>query len=201
MASKYLLISRYSFKTGAAIPSHFIDDATTRNFWSDAQNELMQLRAFEDLSELPDTLAKCEFELSQATPGLIGDVRRDLVDLVEQVKSAEDALPQTPYVQLRHVEVVPERMAEYRKWREETIFDVVRSHDEVESFSAYHSLISGVPGVMFVSGFSCLPEAYAAVFNSERYKTIVQQAGDGYITGGTDGLYTRIYNGLSSLAA
>ncbi|WP_417280971.1 hypothetical protein [Celeribacter sp.] len=201
MASKYLLISRYTFKTGAAIPPRFIDDATTRNFWSDEQNELMQLRAFEGLSELPDTLTKCGSELSQATPGLIGDVRRELVELVEQVKRAEDALPQTPYVQLRHVEVVPERMAEYRKWREETIFDVVRSHDEIESFSAYHSLISGVPGVMFVSGFSCPSEAYAAVFNSERYKTIVQQAGDGYITGGTDGLYTRIYNGLASLAA
>lgn len=201
MASKYLLISRYSFKTGAAIPPHFIDDATTRNFWSDEQNELMQLRAFDGLSELPNTLARCEAELSQDISVLAGDVRRELVDLVERVKSAEDALPQTPYVQLRHVEVVPARMAEYRKWREETIFDVVRSHDEVESFSAYHSLISGVPGVMFVSGFSCPPDAYAAVFNSERYKTIVQQAGDDYITGGTNGLYTRIYNGLSSLAA
>lgn len=201
MASKYLVISRYFFKTGASIPPHFIDDSTTRNFWSDEQNELMQLRAFEGLSELPDTLAKCETELSLATPALAGDVRRELVGLVEQVKSADDALPKTPYVQLRHVEVVPKRMADYRKWREETIFDVVRSHDEIESFSAYHSLISGVPGVMFVSGFSCAPETYAAVFNSERYKTIIQQAGDGYITGGTDGLYTRIYNGLTSLAA
>lgn len=201
MASKYLLISRYTFKTGAAIPPHFVDDATIRNFWSDEQNELMQLRAFEGLSELSETLALCEVELSRATSALAGDVRRELVDLVELVKSAEDALPQTPYVQLRHVEVVPDRMTDYRKWREETIFDVVRSHDEVESFAAYHSVISGVPGVMFVSGFSCAPEAYAAVFNSDRYKTIVQQAGDGYITGGTDGLYTRIYNSLSSLAA
>lgn len=92
-------------------------------------------------------------------------------------------------------------MADYRAWREATIFDVVRSHDEVESFAAYHSLISGVPGVMFVSGFSCPVDRYAAVFSSDRYKTIVQEAGENYITGGTDGLYTRIYSRLSRLAA
>lgn len=201
MASKFLMISRYFFMESATIPAHFTDDQTTRNFWSQEQNELMQLRAFDSLSALPDVLSLCERERNLAVPVLAGDVRRELVDLVEQVKNSQGLLPQTPYVQLRHVEVVPGRMADYRKWREETIFDVVRNHDEVESFAAYHSLISGVPGVMFVSGFRCSPETYGAVFSSARYKSIVQQAGDGYITGGTDGLYTRIYSGVADLAA
>lgn len=201
MPSTYLMILRYPVKHDAAIPAGFADDDVTRHFWSDDQNELLQLRAFDDVSDLPDILAAADANREALVPLLAGDVRRELLELVEPVKNASSALPQTPHVQLRHVEVVPARMADYRAWREATIFDVVRSHDEVESFAAYHSLISGVPGVMFVSGFSCPVDRYAAVFSSDRYKTIVQEAGENYITGGTDGLYTRIYSRLSRLAA
>ncbi|MEU9009331.1 hypothetical protein AB0D12_05995 [Streptomyces sp. NPDC048479] len=79
----------------------------------------------------------------------------------------------------------------YREWRDRTIFDVVRTHDEVEVFLAYHSLLSTEPGVLFVSGFSVEPDVYQAVFTSPRYQDIVKQAGDTYIT--DRGLYTRIY--------
>ncbi|WP_158500639.1 hypothetical protein [Shimia marina] len=45
------------------------------------------------------------------------------------------------------------------------------------------------------------PATYTAVFSSERYSTIVQQAGDRYITGGTNGLYTKTYADTAKLAA
>lgn len=54
---------------------------------------------------------------------------------------------------------------------------------------------------MFVSGFSANPESYNAVFASDRYLEIVQQAGDQYITGGSEGLYTKTYRALPHLAA
>jgi hypothetical protein len=121
------------------------------------------------------------------------DFRRQLLTFVEAPKNTPSALPTTPYVQLRHVEVPPDRFAAYRDWRERTIFDVVRTATEVEVFLAYHSVLSSEPGVMFVSGFSGPVENYQAVFNSARYQDIVREAGDQFITGGNRGLYTQIY--------
>lgn len=92
-------------------------------------------------------------------------------------------------------------MDEYRQWREKTIFDVVRNADEVQAFLAYHSVVSGQPGVMFISGFSADPENYNAVFASDRYRQIVQEAGDRYITGGANGLYTRTYRAFAQTSA
>jgi hypothetical protein len=122
------------------------------------------------------------------------DFSRQLLHFVEAPKPIPTALPQTPYVQLRHVEVPPPVYRKYRSWRAETIFDVVLTSPEVETFSAYHSVFSSEPGVMFVSGFSCSPAEYDAVFRSSRYQEIVRQAGDRYITGGQNGLYTRMYS-------
>jgi hypothetical protein len=124
---------------------------------------------------------------------LASDFRQQLLSFVEAPKDTPHALPATPFVQLRHVEVPPERFADYQAWRERTIFDVVRNASEVEVFLAYHSVISTEPGVMFVSGFSASVEDYTALFNSARYQGIVREAGDQYITGGDRGLYTRIY--------
>lgn len=121
------------------------------------------------------------------------DFARQVLHFVEAPKPVTTALPETPYVQLRHIEVAPPVYREYRAWRRETIFDVVRNAPEVAAFAAYHSVFSNEPGVMFVSGFSCSLEEYAAVFSSPRYQEIVRQAGNRYITGGERGLYTRTY--------
>ena len=124
-------------------------------------------------------------------PALVGDFRRQVVDFVEAPKDTDAPLPSTPYIQLRHVEVKPQMYEAYREWRERTIFDVVRTHDEIEVFLAYHSLLSTEPGVLFLSGFRVDPKEYLAVFASPAYQEIVKQAGDTYIT--DRGLYTRIY--------
>lgn len=128
------------------------------------------------------------------------DFARQLLHFVEAPKPTTAALPETPYVQLRHVEVPPPVYRSYRAWRTETIFDVVRNSPEVEVFAAYHSVFSNEPGVMFVSGFSCSPEEYGAVFASPRYQDIVRQAGNRFITGGERGLYTRMYARVTPVA-
>lgn len=129
------------------------------------------------------------------TVGPLGeaDFARQFLQFVEAPKPAAGALPDTRYVQMRHVEVVPRVYREYRAWREATIFDVVRTSPEVKSFQAFHSLASTEPGVMFVSGFDAEPAKYLESFTDPRYQEIVRQAGDTYITGGENGLYTRIY--------
>lgn len=123
-----------------------------------------------------------------------GDFRRELLTYVEEPKPTRGPLPDTEHLELRYVEVRPPKYRDYRAWRNETIFDVVRNSPEVATFAAYHTAFSTRPGVLFLSGFNSDVDSYRAVFSSDRYREIVQAAGDNYITGGNQGLATRIYN-------
>lgn len=97
----------------------------------------------------------------QATrPYLQGDMCRQVQRFVEAPKHCTTPLPRTRYIQLRRVEVRPPVHQAYLAWREQTIFQVVGGASEVETFLAYHSLISSEPGVMFASGFSGSLAAY-----------------------------------------
>ncbi|MBM7774650.1 hypothetical protein JOD54_004854 [Actinokineospora baliensis] len=154
---------------------------------------LLRLTALTGVEALAGETELFEREFTELAPYVAGDFRRQVLTFVEAPKSTEDAVPQTRYVQLRHIEVPPAVFADYRTWREGTIFDVVRRAEEVEVFLAYHSLLSTEPGVMFVSGFDTTPERYGAVFSSAEYQEIVRQAGSAYIAGGERGLFTTIY--------
>jgi hypothetical protein len=129
---------------------------------------------------------------------LASDFARQTLSFIEAPKDSQQAIPPTPYLQLRHVEVPPPAYEDYRAWRERTIFDVVRGAKEVDFFLAYHSVISTEPGVMFLSGFTCAMEDYSKVFSSARYQQIVREAGTQFITGGDKGLYTKIYRRVSA---
>lgn len=195
MAADIVLISRFPLAPQASklIASSLNDDARTRYFFDLEQQELLQLRSYDGVADFAAKVNELSVDLQRFASHMTADVRRELLTYVEAPKPCVCALPETDYVQLRHVEVPPPRSEAYRKWRAETIFQVVQSSAPVEVFLAYHSLISGQPGVMFISGFSGDVNDYKSVFESEQYREIVRQAGDDYITGGADGLYTRIY--------
>ncbi|MEI7114231.1 hypothetical protein HP437_24110 [Serratia marcescens] len=202
MSAKYVLITRFPLKDNID-KSQFkslANSNTGKYFVSDEQNinELLELRAFASVEEIAAQESELESAFHSFSAVLAGDVRRELVKFVEAPIDSADDIPATEYVQLRHVEVPAENYSQYRHWREETIFNVVRDNkDKITSFGAYHSLISGQPGVMFISAFNGNKEAYKEAFTNARYQTIIQQAGDSYITGGNDGLYTRIYRSVS----
>ncbi len=202
MNTPYLLISRFPVHPGTAtaLIEELQDTPDARVFEAMDGEEVLELRMLPAKQSLAVLSGNLNLHVSTLAPYLAGDIRRELLEFVEAPKPTASLLPETPFVQLRHVEVRPNQMQAYRDWRDRTIFDVVRNHDEVEVFLAYHSVISGQPGVMFVSGFSGSIEAYDAVFTSERYRQIVKQAGDQYITGGSEGLYTKIYCNKSMLA-
>ncbi|CAH0530002.1 hypothetical protein [Vibrio hippocampi] len=199
MSTNYLLISRYPVKSigNETIDSiKFSDDA--RYFISeDGNNEILELKAInkvEDISNLEKNLIGA-FTVNKDY--LSGDIRRELLRFVEAPIASESELPNSEFVQLRHVEVPAERYDDYLEWRDRTIFNVVRGNaDKINSFEAYHSLISGQPGVMFVSSFNGNVNEYMRPFNDENYKEIIRQAGDDYITGGDEGLYTRLYRAI-----
>lgn len=157
--------------------------------------ELCALESLADVATLPAWWASAWDTLGA---DMATDFSRQLLTFVEAPKDSTHALPASSYVQLRHVEVPPANFADYRAWRNRTIFDVVRASPQVEVFVAYHSAISTEPGVMFVSGFSGSLEDYAATFNSPRYQQIVREAGDQFITGGDRGLYTKIYKHVAT---
>jgi hypothetical protein len=188
-------------KAAATWQQHLKDHAQTghqlyRNLQADTLLELTAVT--DDLAELA-TLRQSWIDLwPQLSDYLTGDYRRQLLHHVESPKPSTGSLPAGKYLQLRHIEVAPAVYQDYRAWREETIFDVVRNSPVVKSFDAYHSVFSTEPGVMFVSSFDTTPQEYQAVFNSPRYQQIVQQAGDRFIVGGDRGLYTTTYQRLTA---
>jgi len=203
MPSKILLTSTYSVKPGhaEALAAKLSKGDVSLIYVSLDKTEVLELRALEDELQL-GTLASTTLPTTEGVAEfLIGDVRRELLAFVEAPKDISTVFPATPYIQLRHVEVKPDSMDEYRQWREKTIFEVVRNAHEIDAFLAYHSVVSGQPGVMFISGFSADPKNYNAVFASDRYREIVQEAGDRYITGGTKGLYTKTYRAFAQIGA
>lgn len=203
MPAELLMVSRFPTKPGAAqaLAAVLEDIVDGRVFISLESDEVLAVDSLEAELDLAGVRARFADVARDFAEYLSGDIRREILDFVEAPKTCAGPLPETPFLQLRHVEVRPEEHAAYRSWRDETIFNVVRAAPEVEVFLAYHSLISAQPGVMFLSGFSVDPEVYGAVFASERYRDIVQQAGDRYITGGTAGLYTKVYANTALRAA
>jgi len=205
MSTHVLLITELTPKAGAIhkisnawdalpVPRGVVQRRVYEAFDDSAVLELVALESLGDLEALQPFWSTAWHILG---PDMASDFRRQIVTFVEAPKDTVDALPVTPYIQLRHVEVPPGNFADYLAWRERTIFDVVRSAPQVEVFLAYHSALSTEPGVMFVSGFSGSIDDYNAVFNSPRYQQIVREAGNQFITGGSNGLYTRIYRLVS----
>lgn len=202
MSAKYILVSRFPLKSNANVSElrTLKSSAEKKLFICEEDNihELLELRAFNDIKEIAWVEGELEAEFHHLAAHLSGDIRRELLKYVEAPIETDLPLPQTQYIQLRHVEVPAENYAQYRQWRDQTIFNVVRDHqDKIASFEAFHSLISGQPGVMFISAFNGDKAAYKEAFTNARYQHIIQQAGDNYITGGNEGLYTRIYRALS----
>ncbi|MBC3947622.1 hypothetical protein H8S21_20070 [Erwinia persicina] len=202
MSAKYVLISRFPLKNNVT-PSSITGLKSTsekKYFFSEENDihELLELRSFNDIKEIPWVEGELEAAFHNMASLLSGDIRRELVKYVEAPIETDKSLPDTKYIQLRYVEVPADNYAQYRHWREETIFNVVRDNrDKISSFEAFHSLISGLPGVMFISSFNGDKDEYKDAFTNARYQNIIQQAGDNYITGGNEGLYTRIYSAFS----
>lgn len=76
--------------------------------------EIKSLKKLEDISQIEKDLID-SFTLNQEH--LSGDIKRELLRLIEAPIANESLLPNTEFVQLRHVEFAANRYAEYREWR------------------------------------------------------------------------------------
>jgi len=158
------------------------------------ENNLLEIMAIEDLSDLQQIFLQQEgvFQ-NEMKKIMLSDWKKQLLSLKEIVKPHSTNIPMSKYLQLRHIEVPAMVYPEYLEWRRNTIFKHILNHDEVESFTAYHSEFSTEPGVMFFSGFNSDVDEYSAIFKKQEYLNIIQEAGNKYIAGGKDCLYTKIY--------
>ncbi|MDI3440758.1 hypothetical protein QLG07_14920 [Erwinia sp. V90_4] len=198
MSSKYVLLSRLPLKIDTSEKCFYSlkNSGSTRYYFCEEQgvNELLELRGFHDIKEISLVEEEMESMFYRFSDHLSADIRRELLKFVESPINSKKDLPETNYIQLRHVEVPAHSYQQYRFWRDESIFNIVKdNNDKIESFEAFHSLISGVPGVMFISSFNGDKGGYEEIFTNPRYQEIIKQAGDNYITGGNKGLYTRMY--------
>lgn len=202
MSAKYVLISSYPLKPGVelSVIKKIPRINYGKNFYMSEEldtNELVELRAYDNLKAICDDEVLFESDFKAFLPYLDSDISREIVKFVEAPINSQHELPRTRYIQLRHVEVPPEKYEAYRSWRAETIFKVVHENkDKITSFASYHSLISGHPGVMFVSAFDVDKDVYVESFIDDRYKQIIRDA-DNYITNEHGGLYTRIYRAIN----
>ena len=160
---------------------------------SEDEGSILEIKSISALSDLDSSYL---FDTKEFDKNLASDIQRQVLRLKNIVKPQESILPESKYLQLRHIEVPLHILEEYHMWRDQTIFSHVVKQSEIESFLAYHSIISTEPGVMFLSGFSCKIDDYLSGFKKPEYIDIVKQAGEKYIFGGQAGLYTKIYKRL-----
>lgn len=200
-----MLISRYPVTKDASSKIQFFTESISHSrkssfYLSDEQDELIEFTGYFSLEDLIKNESRLIGDFFEFKEYISGDIKREILRYIESPISSKTAIPLTEYVQLRYVEVPPCAYKAYLQWRDETIFNVVRENDDIiTSFDAYHSLISGIPGVMFISSFSGDVDSYLKPFTDERYNEIVRQAGNSYITGGNHGLYTKIYKKLGAI--
>lgn len=168
---------------------------------NDSDCSLLELQAFNDLDDITASITNTDNAKEKLLTLLSGDIKSELLTLIDDPLNLNgDSLPYADIIQMRHIEVLPIIYNNYRKWRDQTIFEVVRTHKSIiKSFGAYHSLISSSPGVTFIAATDEHNlQQFDDVFTNQNYKDILVQAGDNFIIGGTkDGLTTKYYQSIN----
>ena len=199
-SASYLLLTRSRAASGLA--ERLADRLASQDrpgprahatFLAHDRETTLELTAFEDIRELGCVLAR-RTELERGVSNwLAGDWRHEVLRHVEDVVPGTNALTLARQLELRFIEVPPALYAEYREWREGTIYEAVRRRPEITDFRSYHSAVSMRPGVTFVVGFDCDVKDYQTVYENDRYRSILREVGDRFIAGGLGNLVTEIF--------
>jgi hypothetical protein len=156
-------------------------------------DDVMELTSMRSLDELSSVLAdRVDVERS-VHPWLAGEWRHEILGHVEDVIGGGAALISSNLIEMRHIEVPPPVYAEYRNWRERTIYQAVQRRPEIDDFRSYQSVLSARPGVMFIVGSSVDVDQYRDVYRSAEYVEILKEAGSRYIANGLAGLDCHIF--------
>ena len=110
MPAELLMVSRFPTKPGTAeaLASVLEDVVDGRVFVGLESDEVLAVEAMKSDLDLAGVRARFADVARDFAQYLSGDIRREILDFVEAPKSCAGPLPETPYLQLRHVEVKPE---------------------------------------------------------------------------------------------
>jgi hypothetical protein len=155
-------------------------------------NELVLLYEVNNMGDIQSIFENPKFIdfIDEISVYLESDFHQEAVGVVEYVIKRDTLVPKTKYMQLRHIEVPLSGIDPYLEWRKKRIFEYVKRNDKVVSFTAFHSVFSSTPGVLFISEFDTNVEEYRNSFLTDEYKEIIKEAGHDHIKGG---LYTSEY--------
>lgn len=203
MFNKYLLLSQINISPNQCSHVtkiwHRIFDIENNQYHLyenyESNNSILMITTLDDAKDVFEKISHSkmiQFE-NEIREDMQSDWRHQVLSLEESIIPFNPILSISPFLQLRHIEVPLRVYSQYLNWRKETIFNHVKQQADIDFFLSYHSVLSTEPGVMFLSGFSCDPAVYLNLFNNEKYKEIVREAGDKYISGGEKGLYTHLY--------
>ncbi|HHA1296239.1 hypothetical protein [Enterobacter ludwigii] len=109
MSSKYVLVSRFPLKN-TFTEKDFTSLKSNENvrYYSceeNGVNELLELRAFNDIKEIAWAESEMESMFHRFSAVLSTDIRRELLKFVESPIDNKKSLPESNYIQFRHVEV------------------------------------------------------------------------------------------------
>lgn len=153
---------------------------------------LYEVKSFEEIQRFIESDAFHAF-IEQESEYMASDFHQAVVGLVEDVIHRDTLIPQTDYMQLRYIEVPLSDIDSYLLWRKRRIFAYVQQNDKVESFLAFHSVLSSTPGVLFVTEVRGDIDEYRESFLTPAYREIIQEAGHDHIKDGEGGLKTTEY--------
>jgi hypothetical protein len=158
-------------------------------------NELALLYEVKDMGEIQSIFENTKYIefIDEISVYLESDFHQEVVGVVEEAVKRDTLIPKTKYMQLRHIEVPLSGIDTYLEWRKRRIFEYVKRNNKVVSFTAFHSVFSSTPGVLFISEFDANVEEYRNSFLTDEYKEIIKEAGHDHIKGG---LYTSEYESL-----
>lgn len=128
----------------------------------EAGDRLIEFVALPELSGLGELLGDASWQQAEARvrPRLGVDFRRQIHALREVVKPSASPVPSGAHLHLSRAEIAPQELDGYHAWRRDVFFPHVRALEQVEGFTAYHSVVSTEPGALLLAQFSGPLEKY-----------------------------------------
>ncbi|MFD6511048.1 hypothetical protein [Bacillus sp. NPDC060175] len=196
----YLVVSEWEFLSDKAVESQQVwYESRAKELMPSAvlykgidRNNLVLLYKVDAFSEIQAFIESEEYEefVHNLAPFMTSDFRQGIYGLADVVKSRDNLVPTTNYMQLRTIEVPLSGIDSYLEWRKGSIFKFVQKNEKVKSFLAFHSVISANPGVLFIAEFEKEPKEFRDSFLTPEYQEIIKEAGHDHIKGG---LHTHEY--------
>lgn len=151
----------------------------------DAGDRLLELVGLPELASLAALFEDPAWQECEriARPVLVADFRRQIYALRDVVKAPSVALPSGGRLLLSRGEIAPRALEAYWAWRAAAHDPLIREREEVDRFTAYHSVLSTEPGFLHLLEFSVELAALQRSLAASGHQELIQHASREYVLG------------------